>query len=140
MTVVTLWICWYQHFRDSGSEVKIKEDLVSGLVHRRASGQASGSMDEDASAWSFAMERLVRGAMEAGGLRAGDAALHVGRHFSLRDLIKWSHRMQVFYSATNSSWTPPATLLSRQCVLLKHLASCKGSEVAYHADKIWMGL
>lgn len=33
--------------------------------------------------------------MEAAGLREGDTALHVGRHFSLRDALKWARRMQV---------------------------------------------
>ena len=33
--------------------------------------------------------------MNAAGLREGDTALHVGRHFSLRDALKWARRMQV---------------------------------------------
>ncbi len=37
----------------------------------------------------------VRAAMTAAGLRTGDAALHIGRHFSLRDAMKWAQRMQV---------------------------------------------
>lgn len=37
----------------------------------------------------------VRAAMTAAGLRTGDTALHTGRHFSLRDAIKWACRMQV---------------------------------------------
>lgn len=28
-------------------------------------------------------------------MRQGDAALHIGRHFSLRDALKWARRMQV---------------------------------------------
>lgn len=40
-------------------------------------------------------DSLARGALEAAGLHAGDAALHVGRYFSMRDLLKWCRRMQV---------------------------------------------
>ena len=28
-------------------------------------------------------------------MRAGGASLHVARHFSLRDVVKWARRMQV---------------------------------------------
>lgn len=34
-------------------------------------------------------------ALEAAGLKAGQLGQALGRHFSLRDLIKWCHRMQV---------------------------------------------
>lgn len=34
-------------------------------------------------------------ALVSAGLRAGDMALHLGRHFSVRDLFKWCKRMQV---------------------------------------------
>ena len=34
-------------------------------------------------------------AVQAAGLRPGELALSLGRHFSLRDLIKWCRRMQV---------------------------------------------
>lgn len=34
-------------------------------------------------------------ALEAAGIRAGQLGQALGRHFSLRDLIKWCHRMQV---------------------------------------------
>ena len=37
----------------------------------------------------------VSAAMMAAGLRTGDTALHIGRHFSLRDAMKWAGRMQV---------------------------------------------
>ena len=40
-------------------------------------------------------EMSVRAAMDAAGLHEGDTALHVGRHFSLRDALKWARRMQV---------------------------------------------
>ena len=37
----------------------------------------------------------VSAAMMAAGLRTGDTALHIGRHFSLRDAMKWAGSMQV---------------------------------------------
>ncbi|KAK9809153.1 hypothetical protein WJX72_010301 [[Myrmecia] bisecta] len=53
---------------------------------RRASGQQS-QPDGD-------RQTSISASMEAAGLRSGDTALHVGRHFSLRDLFKWCGRMQ----------------------------------------------
>ena len=54
----------------------------------------------------------VRAAMAAAGLHTGDIALHVGRHFSLRDAMKWAQRMLVtpflFWHWRIS--TPPLTL------------------------------
>ena len=41
----------------------------------------------------------VAAALAAGGVRPGDVALHVGRHFSIRDLIVWCKRMQVLLPA-----------------------------------------
>ena len=41
-----------------------------------------------------AWEGTAEAAARAGGVRTGDPGLHVGRHFSLRDLIKWCRRMQ----------------------------------------------
>ena len=41
------------------------------------------------------MSGPIAAALAAGGVRAGDVALHVGRHFSIRDLIVWCKRMQV---------------------------------------------
>ena len=41
----------------------------------------------------------VAAAMKAVQLQAGDASLHVARHFSLRDVVKWARRMQVGHSA-----------------------------------------
>lgn len=38
---------------------------------------------------------IAHAALEGAGLRAGDVALHVGRHFSMRDVLKWCQRMQV---------------------------------------------
>ena len=34
-------------------------------------------------------------ALTAGGVKAGDVSLHVGRHYSIRDLITWCNRLQV---------------------------------------------
>ena len=39
-------------------------------------------------------EAAVFAAARAGGVRTGDAGMHIGRHFSLRDLVKWCRRMQ----------------------------------------------
>ena len=41
------------------------------------------------------MEWRVQAALTAGGVKAGDVSLHVGRHYSIRDLITWCNRMQV---------------------------------------------
>ena len=41
------------------------------------------------------MEWRVSAALTAGGVKAGDVSLHVGRHYSIRDLITWCNRMQV---------------------------------------------
>lgn len=41
------------------------------------------------------MEWRVSAALTAGGVKAGDVNLHVGRHYSIRDLITWCNRMQV---------------------------------------------
>ncbi len=40
-------------------------------------------------------DSMAHAALHSAGLRAGDAALHVGRHFSMRDVLKWCRRMQV---------------------------------------------
>ena len=55
--------------------------------------------------------------MEAVQLQAGDASLHVARHFSLRDVVKWARRMQVGQSA---GWLPQdgGELLVTGCALL----------------------
>ena len=37
----------------------------------------------------------VSAALAAGGVRPGNVGLHVGRHYSVRDLITWCNRMQV---------------------------------------------
>lgn len=42
-------------------------------------------------------ELIVKAAMTSAALRTGDTALHVGRHFSLRDAMKWARRMQVSF-------------------------------------------
>ena len=44
----------------------------------------------------------MQAALEGVGLRAGDAALHIGRHFSLRDLFKWCRRLEVWLSFRGS--------------------------------------
>lgn len=41
------------------------------------------------------VEWVVSAALAAGGVRVGDVGLHVGRHYSIRDLITWCNRMQV---------------------------------------------
>ena len=41
------------------------------------------------------MEWRVSAALTAGGVKPGDVSLHVGRHYSIRDLITWGNRMQV---------------------------------------------
>lgn len=46
----------------------------------------------DGGGWAAA---AAAAALQAAGIRAGDLALHLGRHFSLRDLFKWCRRMQV---------------------------------------------
>ncbi|KXZ56433.1 hypothetical protein GPECTOR_1g386 [Gonium pectorale] len=42
---------------------------------------------------------LAEEALEAAGVRRGDLALHLGRHFSLRDVFKWCDRMTHLHSA-----------------------------------------
>ncbi|CAL5218660.1 g365 [Coccomyxa viridis] len=54
---------------------------------KAAAGQ---SWDTTEAPW----DTSVRAAMTAAGLRTGDTALHIGRHFSLRDAMKWAQRMQ----------------------------------------------
>lgn len=59
---------------------------------RRAAGQRGGLPEEwTEGGWTEG----VTAALAANGFRGTDAALHVGRHFSMRDLIKWCRRMQV---------------------------------------------
>ena len=47
------------------------------------------------SAGDLPMQSAAHAALEAAGLRSGELTLSLGRHFSLRDLIKWARRMQV---------------------------------------------
>jgi midasin len=49
----------------------------------------------------------VQTATEAAGLCLGDTALHVGRHFSLRDVLKWCKRMKVVHHlvAARPEWS-----------------------------------
>ena len=49
------------------------------------------------------MQSAVHVALEAAGLRGGELSLSLGRHFSLRDLIKWARRMQVRTHRTESA-------------------------------------
>ena len=53
-------------------------------------GKGAGAPGDDLPAW----EGAVAAAAHAGGVRAGEPGLHVGRHFSLRDLVKWCRRLQ----------------------------------------------
>ena len=65
--------------------------LVLHIV-KQASGQGTSKhVTRDTEGLAGAVAR----ALAAGGVRAGDVALHVGRHFSIRDLIVWCKRMQV---------------------------------------------
>ena len=41
------------------------------------------------------VEWRVSAALTAGGVKPGDVNLHVGRHYSIRDLMTWCNRMQV---------------------------------------------
>ena len=41
------------------------------------------------------VEWTVSTALTAGGVKPGDVNLHVGRHYSIRDLMTWCKRMQV---------------------------------------------
>ena len=43
----------------------------------------------------WGVEWVVSSALAAGGVKHGDVGLHVGRHYSIRDLITWCNRMQV---------------------------------------------
>lgn len=54
---------------------------------------------EELRAWEGCAEAAAR----AGGVRPGDPGLHVGRHFSLRDLIKWCRRMQARWRGLSSA-------------------------------------
>lgn len=42
-----------------------------------------------------AMHQLVQASLEANGILDNSMQLHVGRHFSLRDAVKWCWRMKV---------------------------------------------
>jgi len=53
-------------------------------------GEGAGAPADDLPAW----EAAVAAAARARGVRAGEPGLHVGRHFSLRDLVKWCRRLQ----------------------------------------------
>ncbi|KAL0028971.1 hypothetical protein WJX77_009058 [Trebouxia sp. C0004] len=58
---------------------------------RRAAGQLTQqqSISEEGG-----VEWVVSSALAAGGVKRGDVGLHVGRHYSIRDLITWCNRMQ----------------------------------------------
>ncbi|KAL3144110.1 hypothetical protein ABBQ32_003901 [Trebouxia sp. C0010 RCD-2024] len=58
---------------------------------KRAAGQLTGSQ---ATTWDGHIEWRVSAALTAGGVKPGDVSLHVGRHYSIRDLITWCKRMQ----------------------------------------------
>ena len=66
-------------------------------VVRRATGvdPSEGASTGDGDAGLVALEDKVRSVMQAGGLSIHDMAFHAGRHFSLRDLVKWCKRMKV---------------------------------------------
>ena len=55
------------------------------------------------------VEWRVSRALAAGGVKGGDVGLHVGRHYSIRDLITWCKRMQVSHLtfAADNDWTMP---------------------------------
>lgn len=55
---------------------------------------------------------MAHAALNSAGLRAGDAALHVGRHFSMRDVLKWCRRMQVLLLSSTVCVAVPASMLS----------------------------
>jgi len=82
-------------------------------------GEGAGAPADDLPAW----EAAVAAAARAGGVRAGEPGLHVGRHFSLRDLVKWCRRLQ--------ARAPPAAcyLLGRTfCVLWAIRGRQRGQE------------
>lgn len=54
-------------------------------------GDELGASQRRLGAW----HALADAAMEAAGLKRGALALHLGRHFSLRDVFKWCRRMMV---------------------------------------------
>ncbi len=51
-------------------------------------------------------QSAVHAALEAAGIRGGELAQSLGRHFSLRDLIKWARRMQVQARTIGNSQMP----------------------------------
>lgn len=59
--------------------------------HGRGSGGAAAAAAVQRGPW----HGLAEAALAAAGLRRGDLALHLGRHFSLRDVFKWCARMMV---------------------------------------------
>ena len=44
-------------------------------------------------------ENTAMATLEAAGLHAGELGLSLGRHFSLRDLVKWCRRMLVRWAS-----------------------------------------
>lgn len=63
-----------------------------------ASGQGSPllHMDSNGDNMDFSrMDGIVRECLERRSISGHDIKLHVGRHYSLRDLVKWCDRMKV---------------------------------------------
>ncbi|KAL0049173.1 hypothetical protein WJX82_008148 [Trebouxia sp. C0006] len=58
---------------------------------RRAAGQL---IQQQSISEEGGVEWVVSSALAAGGVKHGDVGLHVGRHYSIRDLITWCNRMQ----------------------------------------------
>ena len=71
--------------------------------------------------------------MTAAGLRTGDTALHIGRHFSLRDAMKWAQRMQVsdppLKTYCNFCQRRCSVQLCGQHMTKTSRAGCRGSSV-----------
>ncbi|MEW5309894.1 MAG: hypothetical protein WDW38_001740 [Sanguina aurantia] len=71
-----------------------------------AAGAPAGGADVTA-AGDGGVLRCAAVALDLGGLKAGDLAVHLGRHFSVRDLIKWCRRMQSIHVSLLET-LPPA--------------------------------
>ncbi len=89
--------------------------LAAGHLQQQQQQQqqqrAWGADEAAADAWG----RAAEAALQAAGLKRGELALQLARHFSLRDLFKWCNRMQV---GVNSRPTTQQDAWCHQCCAL----------------------
>ncbi|KAG2499138.1 hypothetical protein HYH03_002721 [Edaphochlamys debaryana] len=73
---------------------------------------------------------LAEAALEAAGLRRGELALHLGRHFSLRDVFKWCGRMRHLHSGLLRNRTYSTLLRSHRKASEKSLPAAAAAAAA----------